>query len=271
MTIDRIETPLSLRADDVTLGYTGDPVVEHLDFVVPQGEFTVIIGPNGCGKSTLLRGLGRTLDPQAGQVLLDDKPLRKYPAKEAARRIAMLPQTPVTPQALTVADLVARGRFPHQTLLRQWTVDDDRAVEQALTEVGMLDHAQRFVDELSGGQRQRVWIALTLAQGTPIVLLDEPTTFLDIAHQIDVLDLCSRLHRRGYTLVAVLHDLHLAARYATQVVAMRRGRIVAAGHPGEVITAELVREVYDLDAIVIPDPETGRPLVIPRDRREPST
>ena len=256
-----------LAAQQLTLGYTGDPIVADLDLQVPEGGFTVIIGPNGCGKSTLLRGLGRMLSPRSGQVLLDDQPLHRLPAKAAARQIAVLPQAPITPQALTTADLVARGRFPHQTLLRQWSADDDQAVTEALAEVGMTDHADAFVDELSGGQRQRVWIALTLAQATPIVLLDEPTTYLDIAHQLDVLNLCSGLHQRGYTLVAVLHDLNLAARYATHVVAMREGRIVSHGHPADVLTAELIREVYDIEALVIEDPETGRPLVIPRDTR----
>ncbi len=257
-----------LSAEGVRLGYAGRTVVPDLSTRIPDGGFTVIIGPNGCGKSTLLRALGRMLAPAAGRVLLDGRDLRAYRGKEAARRIGLLAQSPVTPDAVTVADLVARGRFPHQSMLRQWSEEDERVVAEALDEVGMRDRAGLLVDELSGGQRQRVWIAMALAQQTPVLLLDEPTTYLDVAHQLDVLDLCSRLHGEGgRTLVAVLHDLNLAARYATRVIAMREGRIVAEGTAAEVITPALLREVFDLEALVLPDPETGRPLVVPRDRR----
>ncbi|ACZ30479.1 ABC transporter related protein [Xylanimonas cellulosilytica DSM 15894] len=257
----------TLTAEAVRLGYGSRTVVDGLTFAVPDGGFTVIIGPNACGKSTLLRALGRMLAPAAGQVVLDGADIRTLPTKQVARKIGLLPQSPVVPESVTVADLVARGRYPHQRLLRQWTADDETAVSDALDEVGMREHADRFVDELSGGQRQRAWIAMTLAQQTPVVLLDEPTTFLDIAHQLDVLDLCARLHENGRTLVAVLHDLNLAARYATHLVAMRDGRIVAQGPAEDVLTPDLLRDVYDLDARVIPDPENGRPLVVPRDRR----
>lgn len=259
--------PPSLRAEDLRLGYAGRTVVENLDLTVEPGGFTVIIGPNGCGKSTLLRALGRMLRPSAGRVLLDGTDIHRLGTKHVAQRIGLLPQSPITPEAITVAELVTRGRYPHQRMLRQWSPEDELAVATALDQVGMTDHATRFVDELSGGQRQRVWIAMALAQDTPVMLLDEPTTFLDIAHQIDVLDLCSALHRQGRTLVAVLHDLNLATRYASHLVAMRQGRIVATGEPAEVVTAELIREVFDLEARVVPDPENGLPMVIPVDRR----
>ncbi len=256
-----------LRADGVRLGYARRIIVPELSLDVPDGGFTVIVGPNGCGKSTLLRALARLLTPRAGRILLDGRDIHAYGAKQAARRIGLLPQAPTAPDAITVADLVGRGRFPHQSLLRQWSVEDERIVAEALVEVGMRDAADRLVDELSGGQRQRVWIAMALAQQTPVLLLDEPTTYLDVVHQLDVLDLCSRLHGSGRTLVAVLHDLNLAARYATHIVALREGVVVAQGEPGEVFTPALLRDVFDLDALVLEDPETGRPLIVPRDRR----
>lgn len=258
---------VALAADSLSLGYAGQPIIVDLDVTIPDQSFTVIIGSNGCGKSTLLRSLARMIRPLQGQVSLHGEDIASVRPKELARRIGMLTQSPTTPAGLTVGDLVARGRNPHQTLLRQWSVSDEEAVTAALAEVNMLEYAHRLVDELSGGQKQRAWIAMALAQDTPVLLLDEPTTYLDIAHQLDVLDLCSQLHAGGRTLVAVLHDLNLAARYATHVIAMRDGRIVATGSPEDTITPELLREVFDLEARVIPDPETGRPLVIPRDRR----
>ncbi|MET8316009.1 ABC transporter ATP-binding protein [Rhodococcus erythropolis] len=264
-------TPESrLHAEKIELRYADRTIVDELSLEIPDGGFTVVVGPNGCGKSTLLRALGRMLAPRSGRVLLDGKDIRSYRTKEVARRIALLPQSPLSPGAITVADLVARGRYPYQSMLRQWSPEDERVVAEALTEVGMRNAADQLVDELSGGQRQRVWIAMTLAQRTPVLLLDEPTTFLDIAHQIEVLDLCSQLHQSGRTLVAVLHDLNLAARYATHVVAMRSGKIVMQGSASDVFTPELLREVFDLEALVLEDPETGRPLVVPRDRRPAS-
>ncbi|MCW0191146.1 MAG: ABC transporter ATP-binding protein [Rhodococcus sp.] len=261
-------TPESrLHAEKIELRYADRTIVDELSLEIPDGGFTVVVGPNGCGKSTLLRALGRMLAPRSGRVLLDGKDIRSCRTKEVARRIALLPQSPLSPGAITVADLVARGRYPYQSMLRQWSPEDERVVAEALAEVGMRDAADQLVDELSGGQRQRVWIAMTLAQRTPVLLLDEPTTFLDIAHQIEVLDLCSQLHQSGRTLVAVLHDLNLAARYATHVVAMRSGKIVMQGSASDVFTPELLREVFDLEALVLEDPETGRPLVVPRDRR----
>jgi iron complex transport system ATP-binding protein len=264
-------TPVSrLQAEKIELRYADRTIVDELSLEIPDGGFTVVVGPNGCGKSTLLRALGRMLAPRSGRVLLDGNDIRSYRTKVVARRIALLPQSPLSPGAITVADLVARGRYPYQSMLRQWSPEDERVVAEALTEVGMRNAADQLVDELSGGQRQRVWIAMTLAQRTPVLLLDEPTTFLDIAHQIEVLDLCSQLHQSGRTLVAVLHDLNLAARYATHVVAMQSGKIVMQGSASDVFTPELLREVFDLEALVLEDPETGRPLVVPRDRRPAS-
>lgn len=253
-----------LRAEGVRLGYHGRTISDQLSVDIPDGAFTVIIGPNACGKSTLLRALARLLSPESGRVLLDGKPITAYPAKEVARRIGLLPQTSTAPESIRVADLVARGRFPHQSLLRQWSEADERAVVAAMAATGVTELSARRVEELSGGQRQRVWIAMVLAQETPIVLLDEPTTYLDIAHQLQLLDLCRSLNRdAGRTVVAVLHDLNQAFRYADHLVAMRDGRIVATGAPTDIVTAELVREVFSLRCRIIDDPETGTPLVVP--------
>lgn len=256
--------PPRLRAQRLRLGYRGRTISEDLSADIPVGSFTVIIGPNACGKSTLLRALARLLAPESGTVLLDGKAIGSYPAKEVARRIGLLPQTSTAPDGIRVADLVARGRYPHQSLLRQWSQADAEAVAAAMAATGVTELSARSVDELSGGQRQRVWIAMVLAQDTPVILLDEPTTYLDIAHQIQLLDLCRSLNREsGRTVVAVLHDLNHAFRYADHLIAMRDGRISAAGPPREIVTAELVRSVFDLGCRVIEDPETGAPLVIP--------
>ncbi|WP_280453109.1 ABC transporter ATP-binding protein [Nocardia cyriacigeorgica] len=256
--------PARLRADRLRLGYRGRTISEDLSADIPDGSFTVIIGPNACGKSTLLRALARLLAPESGTVLLDGKAISGYPAKEVARRIGLLPQTSTAPDGIRVAALVARGRYPHQSLLRQWSQADAEAVATAMAATGVTELSARPVDELSGGQRQRVWIAMVLAQDTPVILLDEPTTYLDIAHQIQLLDLCRTLNREsGRTVVAVLHDLNHAFRYADHLIAMRDGQIRAAGPPGEIVTADLVRSVFDLGCRVIEDPETGAPLVIP--------
>lgn len=257
-----------LRADQVSLAYEQRTIVTDLDLTVPDSSFTVIVGANGCGKSTLLRGLARMLTPTSGTVLLDGQQIRSLPSKEVARRLGLLPQGPIAPDGITVADLVARGRYPHQGLLRQWSPDDERAVTDAMAATHVSELAEAFVDELSGGQRQRVWLAMALAQQTPIMLLDEPTTFLDITHQVEVLDLCADLHEQhGRTLVVVLHDLNHACRYATHLVALREGRIVAQGDPAQIVTADLVEEVFGLRCRVIDDPETGTPLVVPAARR----
>ncbi|MBK1785933.1 ABC transporter ATP-binding protein [Prauserella cavernicola] len=253
-----------LQADGVRLGYGDRVVVDDLDLDVVDGSVTVIIGPNGCGKSTLLRALGRLLNPRSGAVLLDGKRIDKVATKEVAKVVGLLPQTPSAPEGLTVADLVSRGRQPHQHWYRQWSAGDEDAVTRALELTGMDAHAERVVDELSGGQRQRAWISMTLAQDTSLLLLDEPITYLDLAHQVDVLDLVHRLHtERGTTVVMVLHDLNLAARYADTLVAMRDGRIVAQGPPPEVLTEQLLSDVFELDAKVLPDPVAGTPLVVP--------
>lgn len=255
-----------LAARDLTLAYDRRLVAEGLSVEVPDGGFTVIVGPNACGKSTLLRALSRLLRPRAGHVVLDGRRIAEYPAKEVARRLGLLPQTATAPEGVTVADLVARGRYPHQRLLRQWSDADEAAVADALEATGVADLAGRLVDELSGGQRQRVWVAMALAQETPLLLLDEPTTYLDIAHQIELLDLFADLHHQGRTLVAVLHDLNHACRYATHLVAMRDGSVVARGRPTEIVTADLVEEVFGLPCLVVDDPVSGTPLVIPRGR-----
>ncbi len=253
-----------LLGDDLELAYDRRVVAERLAVAIPDGAFTVIVGPNACGKTTLLRALARLLKPRRGGVYLDGELITSRPSKEVARELGLLPQSSTAPDGITVADLVARGRYPHQRLLRQWSRDDERAVAEAMAATQVQDLADRIVDELSGGQRQRVWLAMALAQQTPILLLDEPTTFLDIAHQVEVMDLCAQLHADGRTLVAVLHDLNQACRYATHLVAMRDGAILAEGPPAEIVTAELVETVFGLPCRIVEDPEAGTPLVIPR-------
>ncbi|MBA3801923.1 MAG: ABC transporter ATP-binding protein [Acidimicrobiia bacterium] len=253
-----------LRAEHLSLAYDDHVVTQDLSIEIPDEKVTAIVGPNACGKSTLLRALARLLKPRSGHVLLDGQQIHRLPTKEVARRLGLLPQSPVTPDGITVADLVARGRTPHQTWLRQWSGDDESAVRSALTATGTVELADRPVDELSGGQRQRVWIAMALAQETELLLLDEPTTFLDITHQIDVLDLVARLnHEAGRTVVVVLHDLNLACRYAHHLVALRDGAVVASGTPHAVITAGTVADIFGLECVVIDDPISHTPLVIP--------
>ncbi|MBF6346798.1 ABC transporter ATP-binding protein [Nocardia cyriacigeorgica] len=253
-----------LAADGVTLGYGERVIVDGLNLDIAPGVITTVIGPNGCGKSTLLRSLGRLLKPSTGQVLLDGKAISSMKTKDVARIVGMLPQTPVAPEGLTVADLVARGRHPHQSWIRQWSATDESEVLTALEQTGIADLAHRSLDELSGGQRQRAWISMALAQGTDILLLDEPTTYLDLAHSLEVLDLVDRLHDElGRTVVMVLHDLNLAIRYSDQLIVMREGRIIAKGAPADIIDAELLREVFGLEATVLEDPMSGRPMIVP--------
>lgn len=262
-------TSSRLRGENLTLAYDQRVISRNLKVAIPDHSFTVIVGPNACGKSTLLRALSRMIRPTTGAVYLDGKLIHSYSSKEVARRLGLLPQTSIAPDGITVVDLVSRGRYPHQRFLRQWSREDERVVAEAMAATRVSDLADRLVDELSGGQRQRVWLAMVLAQQTPLLLLDEPTTFLDIAHQLDMLDLCAELHQeRGHTLVAVLHDLNQACRYATHLIAMKDGAVVAQGDPQEIVTAELVAEVFGLPCQIIPDPETGTPMVVPSDRRK---
>ncbi|WP_411091427.1 ABC transporter ATP-binding protein [Streptomyces sp. 049-1] len=257
-----------LTAENVTLAYDQRVIAEKLSVEIPDNSFTVIVGPNACGKSTLLRALSRMLKPTQGRVLLDGSVIQSMPAKQVARTLGLLPQSSIAPDGITVGDLVGRGRYPHQGLLRQWSAEDERVVQESMAQTGVSELSERYVDELSGGQRQRVWIAMALAQQTPLLLLDEPTTYLDIQHQIDVLDLCAELHEeQGRTLVAVLHDLNHAARYATHLIALREGEVIAEGAPGDIVTADLVERVFGLRCQVIDDPETGTPLVVPAARK----
>ena len=256
-----------LNAKNLTLQYDQRRVVEDLTAELPEGKMTMIVGANACGKSTLLRGLSRLLKPAGGTVTLDGKDIHTRPAKELARILGLLPQHPTAPDGILVRDLVSRGRYPHQGFFRSWSTADDLAVQRALEATETLELAERNVDELSGGQRQRVWIAMALAQETEVLLLDEPTTYLDLAHQVEVLDLITDLNRqRGTTVAIVLHDLNLAARYADHVIAMKGGKIVAEGTAADVVTEDLVRDVFGLDSRVLPDPISGTPLIIPLGR-----
>ncbi|AJE48861.1 ABC transporter ATP-binding protein [Celeribacter indicus] len=260
-------SPASLRVKDLAAGYGARAVLDGIDLGLVPGRITAVVGANACGKSTLLRAMSRLLAPVRGEVLLDGRPVHKMPPRELARRLGLLPQTPIAPEGITVLDLVSRGRHPHQGIFARWRAEDEAAVTRALEATGTLDLAEREVGELSGGQRQRVWIAMALAQETGVLLLDEPTTFLDINHQIEVLDLLTDLNRtRGTTVVMVLHELNLAARYADVLVAMKAGRIHATGRPEDVLTEAVLREVFGLDGLVIPDPVSGKPMMIPRGR-----
>ena len=257
-----------LRCDDLRLAYDQRLVVDGLSLAIPPGQVTVIVGPNACGKSTLLRALARLLKPQGGTVLLDGRSIYRTPTKEVATRLGILPQSPIAPEGLTVADLVGRGRYPHQRWFQQWSDEDELVVAAALEATATTELAERPVDELSGGQRQRAWIAMALAQGTPVMLLDEPTTFLDLAHQVEVLDLLGQLNvTEGRTIVLVLHDLNHACRYGHHLVAMADGAIVAEGPPAEVVTEALVAKVFGLATRIIADPVTGNPLVVPIGKR----
>ncbi len=254
----------TLEARDLTLAYDQLEVARDLSVEIPQGKITCIVGANACGKSTLLRALARLLKPRAGVVLLDGESIHRLPTKEVASRLGILPQSPIAPEGITVADLVARGRYPHQKWFRQWTSADEPVVTDAMRATATISLAKRSVDELSGGQRQRVWIAMALAQGTDLMLLDEPTTYLDLAHQVEILDLLVDLNQRDRrTIVLVLHDLNQAARYSHHLIAMRSGTLVAAGTPIEVITEDVVHDVFGLRCRVVTDEVSGTPLVLP--------
>ena len=256
-----------LRAAGLTLGYDADNVVHDLDVEIPDGAITMIVGANACGKSTLLRGLARLMRPRGGAALLDGRSVHEMRSVDVARVLGLLPQTPVAPDGITVADLVGRGRYPHQGWFRQWSPEDDAAVMAAMEATGTADLAARPLAELSGGQRQRVWIAMALAQQTDLLLLDEPTTYLDINHQVELLDLLTDLNRaRGTTIVIVMHDLNLACRYADHVIAMKHGRIRAEGAPDDVVDADVVSDVFGLRCEVVPDPISGTPMIVPRGR-----
>lgn len=253
-----------LEVTDLTLGYGDRDVIDDLDLSIPPGQMTAIVGPNACGKSTLLRSMTRLLAPRSGHVLLDGHDVHTIPAKQLARRLGLLPQSPIAPEGITVGDLVGRGRHPHQRAFARWSREDDAAVAAALEATQTLDLAERAVDELSGGQRQRVWIAMALAQQTQVLLLDEPTTFLDVGHQVEVLDLLSDLNREhGTTIVMVLHDLNLAARYADHLIALAGGRLAASGSPSEILRPQLVAELFGMESRIIEDPVSGKPLMIP--------
>ncbi|GAB78475.1 iron complex transport system ATP-binding protein [Austwickia chelonae] len=257
-----------LTVHGARVGYGDKVVLPEVDLSIPTGVITTVIGPNGCGKSTLLRSLARLLPPSAGRVCLDGQDLYRLRPRQVATVIGLLPQMPVAPEGMTVADLVALGRHPHHSWWRQWAADDADHVRQALELTGVGDLAGRSVDTLSGGQRQRVWLAMALAQDTDVVLLDEPSTYLDLAHALDLLDLVDVLHdERGRTVVMVLHDLVLATRYSDHLVVMKDGRVVATGAPQDVVTEELLSEVFGLQAQVVPDPVSDRPLIVPIGRR----
>lgn len=253
-----------IKTKELTLGYDGQDVIKHLATEIPAGKITSVVGPNGCGKSTLLRSMARLMKPRGGAVYLDGDAISKLPTREVARRLGILPQSPEAPEGLTVRELAAQGRYPHQSWLKQWSKDDERSVEKALETTGALEYADRPLDTLSGGQRQRAWISMALAQETETLLLDEPTTYLDMAHQLEVLQLLERLNaKEGRTILMVLHDLNNASRYSDHVIALREGTVFRAGTPAEVMTEDLLREVFGVEADIVRDPRNGIPLCIP--------
>lgn len=256
-----------LKTDGVVAGYDKKVIIDGIDIVIPENKISVIIGANACGKSTLLKTMARLIKPISGGIFLDDSYISGIPSKQLARELGLLPQSPIVPEGILVSDLVARGRFPYQTFLKGLGKKDYEAVEEALDTMGILDLADRNVDELSGGQRQRVWIAMALAQDTDILLLDEPTTFLDITYQIEILDLLTDLNRKkGTTIVMVLHDINLSARYADYIFALKKGKLISQGTPEEVITEELVKEVFGLESLVVKDPVSASPFIVPKGR-----
>lgn len=257
-----------LETKQLTLAYEGTPIVRNLDLAIPAGKITVLVGANGCGKSTLLRGLARLLKPKSGKVYLDGKEISQLKSKTIAQKLAMLTQSPIAPEGLAVRDLVAMGRYPYQNWLQQWSKEDEEKIQEALFITTMTELSERALDNLSGGQRQRAWIAMVLAQDTDILLLDEPTTYLDLAHQVELLDLLQQLHEtKGKTIVMVLHDLNLACRYADYLVAIQQGKVYATGTPKQVMTEEMVQEVFNLECRIVSDPVTDTPMCIPIGRK----
>lgn len=254
----------TFQAKKLVSGYDSNMILDHTSLHIPSNQISVIIGANGCGKSTLLKTLARLIKTTSGEVLLDNRPIHSIPSKQLARVIGLLPQSPIVPEGITVVDLVGRGRFPHQSLLGSWNQKDYEAVTEAMEIMKITEFANRNIDELSGGQRQRVWIAMALAQQTDILFLDEPTTFLDITYQIEILDLLTDLNRKyGTTIVMVLHDINLSARYADYLFAMREGKLIAEGKPSEIVTSHLIKQVFGLDCTIIQDPISNSPSVIP--------
>lgn len=255
-------TSTRLSADSLTLKHGKISIIEHLDVSLPEGKVTAIVGPNGCGKSTLLNGLSRVHIPSGGAVLLDGKDIHSLPSKDVARRLALLPQDTLAPDGITIEELIRFGRHPHQSLLKQWAMDDQDAIQYALKAADLIGLKDRLLDTLSGGQRQRAWIAMSIAQETPLLLLDEPTSALDLGHQIEVFELIQDLARQGKTLAMVVHDLPSACRYADHIIAMKEGRIVTQGSPKDVMTKKLVRQLYGVECDLMPDPSTGSPILI---------
>jgi iron complex transport system ATP-binding protein len=255
------------RAEKLTSGYENKMILQDIELEIPSNKISVIIGANGCGKSTLLKTLSNLIKSSSGNITLDGKSISKFPPKQLARILGILPQSPIVPEGITVADLVGRGRFPHQALFSGWSKKDYEAVAEAMEIMKITEFANRDIDELSGGQRQRVWIAMALAQQTDILFLDEPTTFLDITYQIEILDLLTDLNRKyGTTIVMVLHDINLSARYADYIFALEKGKLVGEGKPAAIITSTLVKDIFGLNCTVINDPVSGTPLVVPRGR-----
>ncbi|WP_018753742.1 ABC transporter ATP-binding protein [Paenibacillus sanguinis] len=257
----------TFKAEAAVAGYEHKTVIQGVSLVIPNNKISVIIGANGCGKSTLLKAMARLIKPTSGEITLDGKPINKIPPKQLARVLGLLPQSPIVPEGISVADLVGRGRFPHQSWLSGWRKQDYEAVAEAMEIMNITELANHHIDELSGGQRQRVWIAMALAQQTDILLLDEPTTFLDITYQVEILDLLTDLNRkRGTTIVMVLHDINLSARYADHIFALHEGKLIKEGQPSEVITSEMVHQIFGLNCTVIKDPVSDSPFVVPRGR-----
>jgi len=262
------QNKIALETQSVTLGYEQKIITKNLSVEVPSGKFTVIVGPNGCGKSTLLRALSRLLLPQMGNILLNGENIHSQSTREVAKKLGLLPQTAIAPDGIKVVDLVSRGRFPHQKWFQPWSEADQKAVDMAMQATGVIDFSQQNVDQLSGGQRQRVWVAMALAQETSLLLLDEPTTYLDIAYQIELMDLFQDLNQvQGHTLVAVLHDLNHACRYADHLIMMKEGKIIATGSPRDIITEAIIEQVFRLPCLILDDPISGTPLIIPRGRK----